>query len=785
VEKYLKEQKDRYKLLIDILPHGIQENDTSGIIIFSNKAHHQILGYEDGEFIGKTIWHFLPTQEEKIQLKNYLAHLVRDQPMASPYYAQNKTKDGRLADLKIDWDYKRDDKGKVIGFISIITDITVQKKIERDLRSSKEKYKRLTENINDWIWEFDQNYIFTYCSPIIFDLLGYLPEEVIGTSAFDLMTDDESQKVHDLFIEYVRERRPFKNLRNVNVHKDGKLVVLESSGTPIFDESGNFAGYMGVDRDITEQDKARETLQHSRDLLNTAQEIGHIGSWEWEIGTGGLTWSDEIFRIFGRKPQEFEPSYDYFINTIPPEEREHVQQAISASLEDKKPYNIEHRIILPDGTERTVEESGKVVRDDKGSPLRMIGSVQDVTERKITEERLEKLVAERTAELIKAKQESDKANLAKSVFLASMSHELRTPMNSILGFAQLLESDNKDPLSVQQKNHIETILKSGEHLLQLINDVLDLARIESGGLGEISLEPVNLCSICHETTALVKNMAESRNVEIMPCTLDKSIFIKADRTRFRQIFLNLLSNAIKYNKPGGKVSFGCKKLREMIRLSVTDTGPGIAKEKIDSLFEPFDRLGAETSSIEGTGIGLTITKRLVELMSGSIGVESELGKGSTFSLDIPSAEAPAQKAGNICQVSEINHALLGDYTFLYVEDDNLNRELLAEILDQCTPNIKLLAADCGEDGIDIAIKLKPDLILMDLTLPDIDGFEAFLRLNNLQESKDIPVIALSGNAMDSNIKKALAAGFAGYLTKPFNINELYRVIGKILDGNAH
>ncbi len=680
--------------------------------------------------------------------------------------------------------YKKSLEEKVIARTRALHDeINDRKKIEIALRSSKEKFQSLTENITDWIWEFDQNSIFTYASPRILDLLGYLPEEVIGTNAFDLMPEGEAKMVHEILRAYVQAHKPFKNLRNVNTHKDGSLVVLESSGTPIFDAGNNFAGYLGVARDITEQDREREELQHSRDLLNTAQQIGHVGSWEWYISSGLLAWSDEIFRIFGRKPQEFNPTFKYFLQTIPPEERKRLQSALHAAFAGKKPYHIEHSIVLPDGSKRVVEEKGQVIRAEDGLPLKMIGSIKDITENKLTEVRLERQVADRTIDLEKAKKEADRANLAKSVFLASMSHELRTPMNSILGFAQLLESDKKDPLSIRQKNHIGTILKSGDHLLKLINDVLDLARIESGNMGEISLEPVNLCSICNETVSLVKTLAESLGIELLPCDeLDKSIFIKADRTRFIQIFLNVLTNAIKYNKPGGKVEFGCKKIDKMVRLFISDTGPGIAKGKIGFLFEPFDRLGAEASSIEGSGIGLTISKRLVELMHGSIDVESELGKGSTFFINIPSAENHAENEMFVSQVKEKNFYLKGKHTFLYIEDDHLNRELLIEILGQCTPDIKLLTADCGQDGLEMAIEQKPDLIIMDLTLPDIEGFDAFLWLKKQPGTKNIPVIALSGNAMPSNIKKALDAGFANYLTKPFNITELYRVIGCIFAG---
>ncbi|MCK4820558.1 response regulator, partial [bacterium] len=363
---------------------------------------------------------------------------------------------------------------------------------------------------------------------------------------------------------------------------------------------------------------------------------------------------------------------------------------------------------------------------------------------------------------------------------ASMSHELRTPMNVIIGFSQLLETDDRDPLSTRQTNHLQKIIRSGEHLLLLINNVLDLAKIESGRLQDIFIEPVDMCSVCHESIELVMSMADTLNIEILPCEFAKSIFISADRTLFRQIFLNLLSNAIKYNKPGGNVAFSCEVLDGRIRLIVADTGIGIAKEKIGLLFEPFNRLGAETSSVEGTGIGLTITKRLIELMHASIDVESEVGKGTKFIIDFPMAEPPANEDKTFLPTSEPQeYDLEKDYILLYVEDDRLNLELMEEILG-LKPNLKLLTAEDAESGIDLAIKHKPDIILMDLNLPDLDGFEAFKRLKGFPETKNIPVVAISGDTMSANIQKATLAGFAEYLTKPYNIDILYQVINDIL-----
>jgi PAS domain S-box-containing protein len=425
-------------------------------------------------------------------------------------------------------------------------------------------------------------------------------------------------------------------------------------------------------------------------------------------------------------------------------------------------------LIARDGIERHIADSCAPIREENGPVVGAVLVFRDVTEGR----QLDHALQLKNVELAQATVVAERANHAKSDFLSNMSHELRTPLSAILGFAQLMES-GEPALTPTQKRGVDQILQAGWYLLELINEILDLALIESGKLS-LSLEPTSVADVMRECEAMIEPQAQKRNIALTFQRFDAAYFVRADRMRVKQILINLLSNAIKYNRPQGKVSVDYTiDATGHIRICVRDTGAGLSAEQLSQLFEPFNRLGQGAGGEEGTGIGLVVSKQLAKQMGGRIGVESAVGTGSVFWVELPLTVDPRRPGGVATPAVMRPPARTRDgetYSLLYVEDNPANLMLVEDLIAR-RPDIHLLTARDGLQGIDLARSALPDVILMDINLPGISGIEALTRLSLDPVTAHIPVIALSANAMPRDIERGLSAGFYRYLTKPIKVEE--------------
>jgi PAS domain S-box-containing protein len=457
------------------------------------------------------------------------------------------------------------------------------------------------------------------------------------------------------------------------------------------------------------------------------------------------------------------------------------EEGIKRVLSETKLTNYELTARARDGKETVVSYNATTFYDADQTLQGVFAAARDITERRILDQALQ----ETNVALQGAKLAAEKANLAKSDFLSNMSHELRSPLNAILGFAQLLESGTPPP-TLAQRQSIDQILQAGWYLLELINEILDLALIESGKIS-LSPEPTSLPDVLNDCRGMIAPLALKSGIGLTFPSFADTPFVKADRTRFKQVLINLLSNAIKYNRAGGSVEVICTMTStQRTRIAVHDTGNGLSPEKLAQLFQPFNRLGQESGSEEGTGIGLVVSKRLTELMGGEIGAESAVGKGSVFWVELNATQAPRLVAVATERGADSRARAPTDapYTLLCVEDNPANLMLVEKLMERRT-DIRLLVATDGIRGIEKARAARPDVILMDINLPGISGLIALGILAEDPETASIPVIALSANAMPADIEKGLQAGFFHYLTKPIKVNEFMDTLDNALELVKH
>jgi PAS domain S-box-containing protein len=458
-----------------------------------------------------------------------------------------------------------------------------------------------------------------------------------------------------------------------------------------------------------------------------------------------------------------------FIEFVHPEDRERTEaEAEKLTRVGHQTLSFENRYRHKDGTYHTVLWSAASIPEE----ALIYAIAKDVSDRKRAEEEL--IDSERFAG--EARAQAEQANRAKSEFLSRMSHELRTPLNAVIGFAQLLELDDVDP---RQQEGIEQILKASRHLLELINEVLDISRIESGAMS-ISLESVHLGSVLADVLSLIRPLADEADVRLIGDPAERAdLYVRADHQRLKQVLINLLSNAVKYNRRGGEIGVRCEVLHEgRVAVRIADTGKGMTAEMLERLFAPFDRLGAERTDIEGTGLGLALSKGLIEAMGGTIEAESAPEVGTTMRVELDCVlEADVEAASRRGSAQPLNGSLRG--TIVYVDDNPSNVKLIERLIERL-PEVRLIPAMQGQIGLDLAREHHPDLILLDLHLPDLHGREVLQQLKGHATTAEIPVVIISADATPSEVERLKAAGAAEYLTKPIDVGCLLKTLTRML-----
>lgn len=936
--------------------------DVTGRITSVNKNFCDISGYSEDELLGQNHRLLKSGRHDDLFYQDMWQTISKGNVWRG--IVCNKTKDGNEYWVESTIVPFLDKNAKPYKYVSARTDVTALIKSEERLSLSQQ-----FANMGTWDWDIRTGEL--YWSDRIWSIFGYKKETTDTTyeNFLAAIHEDDRQSVIDA-VNHCIEKEELYDIEHRVVWSDGSIHWVHESGDVVRADDGTALHMLGMVQDIDDRKNAELVLAQREKELSEAQKIASIGNWHIDFLTGELNWSDEIYHIFGYKREGFNLCKESFYDAIPPKDLEKVKASEKiAALTGK--HDVVHRIIRADGEVRHVHELGQAEFDAEGNMVALTGTVQDVTDRIGMQERLKqqrrlldmlhrsttsfvadgnihktmesmldtllelsgseygfvgeiivendtpylkthaisniawnqetrafyddhyesgfefrnldnlfgKVITSRKTvishdpendpdagglpeghpdlnsflgvpifygdelvgmygiangadayndeliallqpfnttygvmihsnriakqeqqnrnELMQAKTEAEEANHAKSQFLSSMSHELRTPMNAIIGFSQLLMTDNDPPLSTVQNENVTEIAVAGRHLLSLINEVLDLSKIEAGQIN-LSIESVNIGDVVTESLQLIEPLAQKRGITISINNASKNVSldelsnqynsVMADEIRLKQAIINLLSNAVKYNIEHGQIEISCcLEKNGMLRLSVTDTGIGLSKEQQAQLFTAFNRLGAEQTETEGAGIGLVITRQVVELMGGNIGVESEPGKGSCFWIEFPTDTAnnktslgtSKNKQQNENASIENNHSK----TVLYIEDNPANLRLVTQLMGRL-PNINMWSAHEPYLGLELAEQHTPDLILLDINLPGMNGYDVLAELRKRDSTKTIPVMAISANAMPKDIQRGKDAGFSDYITKPIDVTQLLAAVDKQLSAST-
>ncbi|KAF0108989.1 MAG: histidine kinase [Anaerolineaceae bacterium] len=750
-----------FRDLADSALFGVYRTTLKGEILYVNETLARVLGFDSPEELmrGGALARYRDPQDRQ----TFLERMQRDGKVET-FETVLLTRDGQPRNILMSAALHSDQ------MIGNLMDITERKQAEIDVRKKSEQLLLLSteleiiiDSIPGLVFYKDTNNHFIRVNKYMSDAYNMSKKQLEGANLFDLHSREEAQAYFEDDLQVIRSRQSKLNIDEPWNTETGARWI-NTSKIPFINETGEVMGVIGISMDVTERKRAEAVLSASESRFRRLFEAARDGILILDHETGMVVDVNPfLIEMLGYSREQFLGKRIWeigFFKDIA------ANKSNFTELQQKEFIQYENLPLeTAAGNLINVEFVSHVYQIDDKKVIQC--NIRDITERmKMEEERLARETAER-------------ANQAKSEFLSRMSHELRTPLNAILGFAQLLEMDELTP---DQTDSLGQILKSGRHLLDLINEVLDIARIEAGHI-QISPEPVQLDEAIESAADLIRPLAEKRGISIqIKVPSSRDVFITADRQRLKQVLLNLLSNAVKYNCEGGQIHVTASLLVDgYLHLAVKDTGNGIPPEKMERLFVAFDRLELDPGLVEGTGLGLALSKGLVEAMGGRIGAQSVVGEGSTFWLDLQ-LTSNQKEAIVMAEVDDYlnSNSGLKKGLVLYVEDNLSNIQLIEKILAHLSADVELISAMQGRLAMTLARQHKPALILLDLHLPDIHGSDVLQWLRAEPETKDIPVVVMSADATQRQIEKMLAAGANAYLTKPIDVKEFLKMIGEIL-----
>ena len=795
-----------------------------GIIEYANPKATEVSGYSNNELVGRNPRIFSSGEKPKEEYKTLWKAISSGQEWKGEFHNRKKT--GGLYWVAASISPVFNSVGEVTHYLAVEEDITERKNSEKEihelnltlelriaertlqlaesnaklekenaerlktsraLQESLDRLNKIADRLPGVVYQYrlkpDGSACFPYASEGIYDIFRVCPADVEHDASiiFSRLHPDDIDSVVASIQESAKEMSLWRHEYRVR-YDDGNVRWLLGNAMPQHEADDSVLWY-GFITDITEQKLAEEELKQVSSRLALATRAAGVGVWDYTIASNTLIWDDQMYALYGLAKENFSGAYEAWKSGLHPDDAERGDREIQMAIRGEKDFDTQFRVVWPNGTVRNIRAVAVVHFDTLGKPEHMLGTNWDITAQKQTEE-----------EIRKAKSEAEKANLAKSEFLSRMSHELRTPMNSILGYAQLMQMGELTP---NQPKSLNRILSSGKHLLNLIDEVLDISHIESGKFSLLP-EPVQLKSVIMEVMDTVQVIASARQLKLeLENSPGNELIVASDRKRLKQVLINLLNNAVKFNRQGGSVLVKTELLPpddagiSFARISVTDTGLGILPGDIPKLFVPFGRIVAEQSQTEGTGLGLAIIKKIMEAMEGHVGVESQAGEGSTFWIDLPMPEKqlrltehraepgiPADDAGDAVIKGMVVTPNAG--TILYIEDNVANAELVKEIIEIHRPETHFVTSMFGKHAVRLAINNRPDLIFLDLNLPDIKGSAVLANLLADETTKSIPVVILTADATQKQIEKLMTSGARDYLTKPLDIMMFLRVVDEWL-----